>query len=522
MRYVSFDCRRGEMKKLVFRVDSSPGLGTGHLRRCLTLASTAQQIGHESFFVMSRPDPHAERQLRRFGFEFAYHGHAPTGDWSLSHNPDWTSEALHHQELLDARATSGLLKSVGCDLLVLDHYFLGQDWINEIRRAFSIKTLVLDDVRRDWTSIDFLSSTTRGGVKEFPPSDVGRSLIGPRYAILGEEYRRLRSTASLSPLDRENITIFVSGSDSGNLTQRFLDAVTSVISPELRLSVVIGAHHPFRDSLSFLVDRLAGATLFEDLPSLGPLFAESRLSLGAAGTTSWERACLGVPSVVTAIAENQDAVCVELETAHAALVLPRVDDTTMSHVRERVLEFVSNGSELNKMADRARIIVDGYGTLRLLEATAPGPGSVTIREVTRGDREILYDWANDSVARENSLSQTAIDWSTHVLWFEEVVLGKRSHLFLLELDGLPVGQIRFDRGEDHWRLSYSVDRDFRGRGLGKSLVELGLRSLPTESASRVRAEVKRMNRASMTIFPLFGFTETSESTDELAVFSLVR
>ena len=51
--------------------------------------------------------------------------------------------------------------------------------------------------------------------------------------------------------------------------------------------------------------RRPNTTLHGPLPSLAGLIARADLAIGAGGATTWERACLRLPSLVVAIAANQ-------------------------------------------------------------------------------------------------------------------------------------------------------------------------------------------------------------------------
>jgi spore coat polysaccharide biosynthesis predicted glycosyltransferase SpsG len=58
--------------------------------------------------------------------------------------------------------------------------------------------------------------------------------------------------------------------------------------------------------------------LSEQLPSLAPLMLAADFAFGAAGGTSWERICLGLPAAILTMADNQRSVATALQRHHLA------------------------------------------------------------------------------------------------------------------------------------------------------------------------------------------------------------
>ena len=90
-------------------------------------------------------------------------------------------------------------------------------------------------------------------------------------------------------------------------------------------------------------------------------------------------------------------------------------------------------------------------------------------------------------------------------------------MFILQtVDEIPVGQVRFDKEDQAWAISYSVAPVLRGRGLGAKVLEMALSSLASEGHNgSIVARVKPANLASRRIFEKLGFALTSEDADAL-------
>ena len=109
------------------------------------------------------------------------------------------------------------------------------------------------------------------------------------------------------------IFIYFGGIDTDNLTGRLLSVIIGFIKTDVVLDVVVSSKNPNLSFIQKLVKNQNNISLHIDLPSLAPLMIKADLAIGASGTTSLERLCLGLPSLVFTIAENQSYSSAELE-----------------------------------------------------------------------------------------------------------------------------------------------------------------------------------------------------------------
>ncbi|HLP21161.1 MAG TPA: GNAT family N-acetyltransferase [Chitinophagales bacterium] len=126
----------------------------------------------------------------------------------------------------------------------------------------------------------------------------------------------------------------------------------------------------------------------------------------------------------------------------------------------------------------------------------------TLRKATLADAALLFGWANEPLVREMSVNSAEIKWEEHLLWLAKKTNSLNSLLYILEKDGMPVGQIRYDLVENEWTIDYSIDKEFRNKGIGRILLSL---SLPLLKDKKVTALVKKENLPSQTIFINLGF-----------------
>ena len=121
-----------------------------------------------------------------------------------------------------------------------------------------------------------------------------------------------------------------------------------------------------------------------------------------------------------------------------------------------------------------------------------------LNEAKSENSQLLFKWANDPERIKNSFNENPIDWNTHIKWFSKKSSSIRTKIFILFKEEIPIGQIRFDFDGWYWEIDYSIDNNYRGKGYGKAIVQLGIKKM--HNANIFKARVKDFNLASKKIF----------------------
>lgn len=127
--------------------------------------------------------------------------------------------------------------------------------------------------------------------------------------------------------------------------------------------------------------------------------------------------------------------------------------------------------------------------------------TVYLRKVTKDDAALLYEWANDDECRKNSFNSNHIEWGEHVAWLDKQLSDPSILMFVLVSEEHDVGQIRLNRKEDCYVISYSIAKPYRLMGYGKQILMLAENYLcELQGDALLYAQVKKDNIASQLLF----------------------
>lgn len=367
---------------IAFRVDASVQIGTGHVMRCLTLADELRRQGHRCRFICRDHQGHLADHISSKGYELhlltiSQESEREVFEEIANAHAEWLSVPWQ----LDAEQTLEVVSSLKADWLVVDHYALDARWENRIASAIG-RIMVIDDLADRAHQSDLLldQNVLRAQVEKRYGDQVGTScklLMGPRYALLGEEYRCLSDASQ----DRDGlisrVLVFVGGSDPFHLTEQYLEALSAPAFENLQVDVVIGKNHPKPEVVKKMVSRRNRTKLYSNLPSLAALMVKADIMLGAGGATNWERMCLGLTSIVVSVAHNQDDINRDLADREVIHFLGKAENISIEHIKVAMRSVLSNASKNSAQSKTMRKLVDGRGAERVAKVMVEMTAHVT-------------------------------------------------------------------------------------------------------------------------------------------------
>ena len=145
---------------------------------------------------------------------------------------------------------------------------------------------------------------------------------------------------------------------------------------------------------------------------------------------------------------------------------------------------------------------------------------IFLRKATEKDCDLIYKWANDIEVRQNAFNSNFIPYDEHCRWYKNG-LDNINRIIYIATDGnREVGQIRLDKGENKSIISYSVDKNYRGRGSGKTLIKLIKEEALKKDIIVLEGLVKKDNIPSQRAFISNKFIEYKEDRYFRYVFFL--
>ena len=360
-------------KRFIFRADASLHMGTGHVMRCLTLANALREQGGECHFICREHPGNLIEFIRNQGH------HAYPLAYSLANSkPSAGHEraALAHAAWLgttqieDAAACRDVVAKIGPHWLIQDHYALDSQWERALKPYYS-RLMVIDDLADRSHECDLLLDQTFGREsKDYQPRVPAgcRILCGAQYALLRPEFAELRpySLERRQQAKLKNVLVTMGGVDKNNATGCVLDALDKVALPdECQITVVMGAGAPWLASVRKKSATLSRAIkIHVGISNMAQLMADSDLAIGAAGATSWERCCLGLPAIMVVLAENQREVARGLASVSAVKALFSLDRIS-TDLPVLLNDLVLSESGLRAMSAAAARVTDGHGAQAL-------------------------------------------------------------------------------------------------------------------------------------------------------------
>ena len=482
---------------IAFRVDASNQIGTGHFMRCLTLADELKKQGGQIRFISRNLPPHLSEMLNSKGMEYIsliMEAIQESID-ELTHS-SW----LGTSQTQDAQATTQALADQSWDWIVVDHYALDERWESAVRMSCK-KLMVIDDLadRQHYCDVlldqnYYVDMQTRYLSKV--PAHC-QLLLGPQYALLREEFRTLREKVKVRTGNVKKILVFFGGGDADNHTSLAMQALAELNSKQ-QVDVVIGVQHPNREQIQQACIN-HGFICHVQTTRMAELMAEADLAIGAGGTATWERCCLGLPTICFCLAENQHKLISD-GAAAGFLYAPISGRDLLEVIRDHVRSLLENPSLIKLISDVGMKLVNGKGSSRV--ASAMGINFIEINRATKDNSKNLFEWRNNPKIREASRNPDIISWDEHQRWFDAVLADENRELVIGVRGNRSVGVVRFDIENDVAEVSIYLVPGADSIGYGRNLLLSSEQWLKTSrpEIKMIRASVLGKNEASKNLF----------------------
>jgi UDP-2,4-diacetamido-2,4,6-trideoxy-beta-L-altropyranose hydrolase len=512
--------------RVAFRTDASIDIGNGHVMRCLALASELRERGSTCIFVCRLHEGNLVEKIKNIGFDVLALPAAVSTDTKI---PGYDPRIGENWETDAAQTVAAIGSDI--DWMVVDHYAIGVEWEVFIRQSCR-QVLVIDDLANRLHDADRLLDQNAGRTADDYSKLVPKKcsvLAGPQYALLRNEFgARREASLQRHRLGLRHILINMGGVDQHNASADILQVLASCKLPEkATITVVLGPHAPHIANVRQLAKMMPWSTkVLINVEDMAALMEDCDLAIGAGGSSALERCCVGLPSIIIPIADNQIAGAEALAASGGAM-LASLDPSTQISLKNVITQFLT-GEALQSASMACASITDGSGTKTLaalmLDETAP-----RLRPMRESDLDQVLAWRNTTEIRRCMIHSDEISPDTHVEWFQRQRDNPDRTLLIAEAKGHPFGFVQFTgiqtRRSPEWGF-YVAPSAAKGSGnlLGRLALEYAFNTLDLQC---ITGRSLPENEASIRFHKKFGFrpqeySEARAGTTALLSFDLLR
>lgn len=344
---------------ILFRADASIHIGSGHVMRCLVLAKILSNRGHKVTFA-TRPqkgdfvDYIQQQNIQIIELQRTIESTNPQNenDYNAWLQLPWLEDA-----------NDFIQKTGEVDLVIVDHYGINKEWEKHVSQSSNCKIFVIDDLVREHCASLILDQTFGRQEHEYITANKETIILtGSQYSLLAPQYSELRKQAEQKKSISTDCKVLVTmgAIDTPNVTLKVLQALS--IIPSINVTVLLSPRAPHYESVSLFCTNIPSITHIDFSEDVATLMLEHDVAIGAPGSTSWERACLGLPSIIIPIADNQAVIAENIANAGAAIKLAIEDiepgfKAAFKLLTDNWLDFRNKNFK----------ITDGLGAFRVVE-----------------------------------------------------------------------------------------------------------------------------------------------------------
>ena len=497
--------------KIVIRADASIEISTGHIMRCLTLADVLKNQGAEVSFICREHKGNLIHHIEEKGY-FVYKLDALLSKTDrlneLNYSPLVHASWLGSTQQEDAEACDSILEAIIPDWLIVDHYALDYRWQIKLKKHYK-SLMVIDDLADRKHECNLLLDQTFGrkfdDYSKLVPQDC-ILLLGAQYALLRPEFLKWRkySLQRRTNPELKNILINMGGIDRDNVTGQVLNILKSCVLPEkITVTVILGVANPSIEAVKKLANEMLIKTEVKvNVNNMAELMADADLAIGAAGSTTWERCCLGLPSIQVVLADNQSLIAENLNKANVIQFVENLLSLSLT-----VNSIVKR---LKKLSFLSSTMTDGRGSDDVCDYLISSKSideKITLKPVDLNDCKYIYS-LQTTLARKYSRNPSEPIWEEHVRWFKNTLDAEYSVLVSILLGQHAVGMLRLDNiDKDEIEISIIVSPHYSGQGIAKKAL---IKAIELQPKARFKAAIHKENIPSQHVFEKIGFNKVGE------------
>jgi UDP-2,4-diacetamido-2,4,6-trideoxy-beta-L-altropyranose hydrolase len=330
-------------------------MGTGHVMRCLSLAQAWKACGDRSIFISHCESEPLRRRVEDSGVDFI-------------------PLEKPHPNPSDLQNTVSLLGEFQASWLVLDGYHFDPAFQKAVRTA-GYRLLVIDDTAHwpEYHANILLNQNIDAEKLSYSCDSDTKSLLGTQYVLLRSEFLDWRGWQRRISLVPHKVLVTMGGSDPDNVTLKVIQALEQVDLPGLEARIVVGFANNYLEILRQAVERSTyHLQILKNVTDITLHMAWADIAVSAAGSTCWELAFMGLPSILGVLSENQLKIADGLNQAGIACSLGWFNRIPVPKITDTLSNLISTGELRSRMSKMGQQLVDGNGPHRVIESLQAG------------------------------------------------------------------------------------------------------------------------------------------------------
>ncbi len=473
----------------VFRCDASQEMGAGHLVRCYVLAQYLVQRNWQCAFICS-PGSH----------QFF---------------PKSNLDAVDYQEIEDEQKDLHALYPDGCKVLIIDHYQRDKNYQRQYR-DWAEYIVVIDDLANREHDCDLLIDAAFGGKKESYLGLVPKHctlLLGSEYALLRPQFWHYRQYHKQIP-SKQHLFVHFGALDQHNLLPQIITILNQLSLPfEFVIDVLVSSKTAnFQQIKEAAKASILPVIVHSDTQDVAPILSQASIALAAAGGNSWERCCLGIPTIFIETALNQRVTLRSIVQAGAGIDIGTANPLQVNRLKKALLDLWQDREKRQLFSAAARSLCDGLGVRRVYIAIQQmiqnRQSNVGIRLTQKSDVKMLYQWQCIAGIRKYSHHPTMPSYQQHCQWFASKIHDVNCLFHIIQYQQQDVGMIRLDKltqlTDKSYLVSILVVPALQGQGIATKALALVRQLLPE---MHLYAQIQAENKASIRLFTQSGYVQ---------------
>lgn len=448
-------------------------IGIGHITRCISLYQAFEEKGIISEFAVNG-DETVEDLLKDKRYRIL----------------NWLKERERVFSMIE-----------NADIVIVDSYLAEHEFYKKVSETVSVSVSIDDTARIDYPKGIVINGSIYAEELNYTKRNNVTYLLSTRYLPIRKEFWDMPEKEIKENI--ESVIITFGGDDSRNMTVKVLKLLVDNY-PELTKNVIIGKGFQNTNVLEKLKDNNTKLIYYPNAEGMKNIMLESDIAISAGGQTLYELARVGVPTIAVAVADNQMNNIIGWEKAGFIKYAGWWEDEKVQSNILMAIGLLKDAGLREKMTKIGRELIDGFGAERIARYCIEKlfTDRLILRKAEARDIYNTYELSNEQETRKSSFNEKKIELEEHKKWFLNKLNEKESIFLIAESDNEFLGQVRFDINGKEAGISISVNKKYRGLGIGKTIIQKAIDILRSERQDilYVKSYIKEKNTLSIRLF----------------------